>query len=927
MLHEKDRLSHCGAFTVLVFHTVVFLTLLHSCRGRSEVIAPSQPIVAFIGEDIILPCHLLPAMNAFDITMEWARPDLDPRFVLVWRDGVELESKKHLSYRGRTSLFTEELNHGNMSLKLSKVKISDEGTYRCFIPVLARASTVQLVVGAVSPPVIQRSKMLSAVVLQCESEGWYPEPEVLWLDGEGNLLSAGPTETLRGPDGLYTVSSRVTVEKSHINNFTCRVKQQNINQTRETHVHVPDDFFMVPSTASTPSTAGSPGVITGSVIGCALLLLISAVLFVLWKWRQKKSQNKKRSLEDGAEHTEEEKKVTSKRDNTGFHVLMEPEGESAPLMAGREEENNVIRAEDEDASQSEHKDETQQNQLKTKPDMDRAEGERDVTSIKNENVPLIPTEVEKHQKQDMTGREVKRDGDEGEGEQMMKPVKEDSGHSLVLVAEGPKEQPQNVHADQEEEKEEETRQEPMTGVRNKEPNIKKKREKKANGKNIQENQREQRQQEVERQKQIQPKEQKRKEREKDKMEPQTEKDNQHVLQDRKQDMSKAGHEDKKGKDQEENQSYIMSATQKKAENQTEQISESLEKTEEEKMEKDRKLQSEEQDDLKRDKEKIETKTQKSDVNQQVLDTRKQEAEHKDKKGKDQEGEQSNITAMTGWPESQNVQMNEKSKEREIKRDQSENKIPSVSTSEVTENPELKTHQETAGRQNQALREDNQLQTENQQPRNKEETSERNQEETKEQPEESSKVVKGEWKERGKGGLESDEGADIDETQKMSKEIRREGQLQAEQHLDVKEGIPEKIAVFKFLTVRGGGCQGVQQQELIENNRRPQIKARRHKREAEPNVAQQQTVGKKRRQEEDSEQTQKRSKKLREQYDDERKSEDKANMKQDIIDEEMDDLSYQQDQAMCQEDQQAEDMEQEQEVRDEPKGMDWSSLQD
>ncbi|CAI5686012.1 unnamed protein product [Oreochromis niloticus] len=79
----------------------------------------------------------------------------------------------------------------------------------------------------------------SRVVLQCESAGWYPEPELLWLDGEGNLLSAGPTETLRGPDDLYTVSSRVTVEKRHSNNITCRVQQRNTNQSRETHKHVP----------------------------------------------------------------------------------------------------------------------------------------------------------------------------------------------------------------------------------------------------------------------------------------------------------------------------------------------------------------------------------------------------------------------------------------------------------------------------------------------------------------------------------------------------------------------------------------------------------------------------------------------------------------------------------------------------------------
>ena len=76
-------------------------------------------------------------------------------------------------------------------------------------------------------------------MLQCESKGWYPEPEVFWLDSEGNLLSAGPTETVRGPDDLYTVSSRVTVEKRHNNNFTCRVQQNNINQTRETHIIVP----------------------------------------------------------------------------------------------------------------------------------------------------------------------------------------------------------------------------------------------------------------------------------------------------------------------------------------------------------------------------------------------------------------------------------------------------------------------------------------------------------------------------------------------------------------------------------------------------------------------------------------------------------------------------------------------------------------
>uniref|UniRef100_A0A667ZMR7 Ig-like domain-containing protein n=1 Tax=Myripristis murdjan TaxID=586833 RepID=A0A667ZMR7_9TELE len=194
---------------------------LYFSPGQSQLIGPPQPIVAIVGDDIVLPCHLDPAVDAFDMIVEWTRPDLDHRLVLLWRHGWELEHKNHLSYEGRTSLFMEKLKNGDVSLKLSEVKLSDEGKYRCFIPSLDRESIVELVVEALD------STPCGLLVLECESKGWYPEPELFWLDAEGKLLSAGAPETVRGPDGLYTVSSRVTVEKSHNNSFTCRVQQLN----------------------------------------------------------------------------------------------------------------------------------------------------------------------------------------------------------------------------------------------------------------------------------------------------------------------------------------------------------------------------------------------------------------------------------------------------------------------------------------------------------------------------------------------------------------------------------------------------------------------------------------------------------------------------------------------------------------------------
>ncbi|XP_030609339.1 butyrophilin-like protein 2 [Archocentrus centrarchus] len=215
-------------------------THIHVPGTNKKHLLQPQQILALLGDDVILPCSLKTPTDASHLQLEWARTDLSPGFIHVWEKIKENVEFKQPSYVGRTSLSSDKLKHGDVSLTLSKVQLSDEGPYRCFIPQLPLELFVDLIVGSVSAPVIKViSNHSSKVVLQCESAGWYPEPELLWLDGEGNLLSAGPTETLRGPDDLYTVSSRVTVEKRHSNNITCRVQQKNINQSRETHIHVP----------------------------------------------------------------------------------------------------------------------------------------------------------------------------------------------------------------------------------------------------------------------------------------------------------------------------------------------------------------------------------------------------------------------------------------------------------------------------------------------------------------------------------------------------------------------------------------------------------------------------------------------------------------------------------------------------------------
>ncbi|XP_074480777.1 uncharacterized protein LOC141761341 [Sebastes fasciatus] len=337
MLPQRTGLSlqsPLRPLSVLVFH----LLLTHSLGGQSQMIGLSQPIVALVGDDIILPCHLEPAEDVSAMTLEWTRPDLNSIAVFVWRAGKDLVHVKDPSYTGRTSLFTDGLKHGNISLKLSKVKLSDEGRYQCYVADLSKGSLVELVVasGAASYPVITLSGINEAtrgVMLDCRSEGWYPEPEVLWLDGEGNLLSAGPPETVRGPDDLYTVSSRVTVEKRHSNSFTCRVQQKKTNQTREAHISISNDFFNVQSS--------SVHVITGLAVSLAvwIIMFILLLLFVLWKWRLNRIKTK-RNCRDQTEKGE--KKNCSETNKTVDQCVTE-ERERETLMPHETVEMEVLK--------------------------------------------------------------------------------------------------------------------------------------------------------------------------------------------------------------------------------------------------------------------------------------------------------------------------------------------------------------------------------------------------------------------------------------------------------------------------------------------------------------------------------------------------------------------------------------------------------
>ncbi len=97
------------------------------------MVGPVDPVFAVAGEDVILLCSVKPNISVVDMRVRWSRLDLKDSLVHLYEDHEDRNAEQIESYRGRTELNHQELQRGDASLKLSSVKVSDEGRYKCFI--------------------------------------------------------------------------------------------------------------------------------------------------------------------------------------------------------------------------------------------------------------------------------------------------------------------------------------------------------------------------------------------------------------------------------------------------------------------------------------------------------------------------------------------------------------------------------------------------------------------------------------------------------------------------------------------------------------------------------------------------------------------------------------------------------------------------
>uniref|UniRef100_A0A8C4HRR7 Ig-like domain-containing protein n=1 Tax=Dicentrarchus labrax TaxID=13489 RepID=A0A8C4HRR7_DICLA len=141
------KMNPFSLMTCIITILLFLVCYLVCVAEQSELICSHQPIVALAGDDVILPCYLDPPISASSETVVWTRPRLDPKYIHVHQDGRLMFETQNPSYYLRTRLFVDELQNGNVSMKIFRVKISDAGKYFCTLRSMQKKASIQLTVG------------------------------------------------------------------------------------------------------------------------------------------------------------------------------------------------------------------------------------------------------------------------------------------------------------------------------------------------------------------------------------------------------------------------------------------------------------------------------------------------------------------------------------------------------------------------------------------------------------------------------------------------------------------------------------------------------------------------------------------------------------------------------------------------------------
>ncbi|XP_068102586.1 uncharacterized protein [Hyperolius riggenbachi] len=252
--------------------------MMDLCHGASLVVLAPSPQRALITEDKTLNCTFSVEKQLLNLNFLAVRWTFQGRVILRY-DKTGVSSKDPRIYFSK-----EALGHGDASIRVSNVTISDGGIYKCLVTYTPdeKETEISLEVQAKpSAPIPKTSvKENTENTLTCMATGFFPpDIGITWLrEGEvlANQLMGKPE---KNSDGTYQVTSTVTItpngdeEQNRI--YSCRIQHASLQHPMQ------EDFKL-----SYEEESSTVPIVAGIVV-VAFIGIVAAVIFIIMQKRLK----------------------------------------------------------------------------------------------------------------------------------------------------------------------------------------------------------------------------------------------------------------------------------------------------------------------------------------------------------------------------------------------------------------------------------------------------------------------------------------------------------------------------------------------------------------------------------------------------------------------------------------------------------------
>ncbi|XP_043447015.1 butyrophilin-like protein 1 [Prionailurus bengalensis] len=242
-------MEDCRRGSLLSCLTSLLLFFQLPAGGSAEefvVIGPSDPIVAVLGGNVTLPCHVSPAMDVENMELRWFRSKFSEA-VFIYENQQEQKEEQLAQYTGRTSLVKDFLSQGEATVRIHKVQASDNGLYTCFFrkgSFYEEASLELKVAGVGSVPQVHiTGPEEDGVRVVCTASGWFPKPQIQWRAANGEKFLTFSETHAQDTEGLFSVESALVVRDSSSGNMTCSVLNPVLDQKKAMAIFIPEPFF------------------------------------------------------------------------------------------------------------------------------------------------------------------------------------------------------------------------------------------------------------------------------------------------------------------------------------------------------------------------------------------------------------------------------------------------------------------------------------------------------------------------------------------------------------------------------------------------------------------------------------------------------------------------------------------------------------